>query len=341
MSTETPDPVAAVVWMIRGQWVSMCLRAGVELGLFDHLDEPATVQQLADKTSTDAPSLARLLRALEDLELVTARGNGRYAITPSGETLRTGHPSAVRELALMQTELPNLASWHSLADAVRRGLGVYEAVNGVTSWEHLSANPDQEAIFNAAMARRADLQAAAICSGCDLTGVSTVVDVGGGKGAMLTGLLAAKPHLSGIVADRPDVAAAASEAFASAGLADRARAVAADFFDSVPIGRDAYVLSNVLHDWADDDAISILRTVRAAMAPGARLWIVELVLDAPGRSRAQSRDLHLVDLHMLVLFGACERTSAEYDALLKAAGFGSGALQPTDNHWNVIEARPT
>jgi hypothetical protein len=254
--------------------------------------------------------------------------------------LRTGHPSALRELALMQSRLPNVTSWHSLAEAVRLGTGVYETVNGMAHWEHLSANPDEEATFNTAMARRGAQQAAAILAGCDVTGISTVVDVGGGKGGMLTALLAAQPHLLGIIAERPDVATAAEQTFASAGLASRTQVVAADFFDAVPVGGDAYVLSNVLHDWPDDQAASILRTVRAAMTQGACLWIVEHVLDAPGRSFEDSRDLHLLDLNMLVLFGSRERTSAEYDALLEAAGFGPGALLETGFPWNVIEARP-
>src|SRR4029079_6809689 len=124
----------------------------------------------------------------------------------------------------------------------------------------------------------------------------------------------------GVVADLPHVVADADRTFAAAGLADRARGEAAAFFECVPTGGDAYVVSNVLHDWSDDDCVRILRTVRAAMAPQARLWVVEMVRGSSGRSDAQNRDLHLVDLHMLVMFGARERTADEYGALLAAAG---------------------
>ena len=141
---------------------------------------------------------------------------------------------------------------------------------------------------------------------------------------MLAGLLAASPGLRGIVADRADVAAEAQTYLDDAGLGDRAQGVATDFFTSVPGGGDVYVVANVLHDWADDEAVRILRTIRAAMGPTARLWIVEHVLDSPDRGFEELRDLHLVDLHMLVMFGAQERTSAEYDALLLASGFGAG-----------------
>jgi hypothetical protein len=167
-----------------------------------------------------------------------------------------------------------------------------------------------------------------------------VVDVGGGQGAMLAGLLTQEPSLRGMVADRPEVSAAATARLVEAGLGGRARREPADFFDSVATGGDVYVLSNVLHDWHDPDAVSILRTVRTAMRADARLLIVENVLDAPGRTPSQQRDVHLVDLHMLVMFGARERIKQEYDDLLVAAGFMPSGLAPSPNTWNVMTTQP-
>jgi hypothetical protein len=334
------DPEAALRWLIRGHWVTLSLRATVELGLVDHLDPPATLAHLAGATQADAHALGRLLALLADLGLVTVDAHGVYALTETGELLRRDHPGHLAALVLMQTEMAPLASWQRLSEAIRTGEGVFETVNGQTNWAYLSANPSLEAAFNAAMARRAPMQVAAIRSGCDLTGISTIVDVGGGKGGMLAALLTEEPQLTGVVADRPDVAAAATEYLAAAGLADRAHAAPADFFAAVPAGGDAYVLGNVIHDWNDDDSVAILRTVRSAMRPEARLWLVEVVLDAPDRTPDATRDLHLVDLHMLVMFGARERTKGEYDALLVAAGFEPGRLLVTDSTWDVIESRP-
>ena len=279
----------------------------------------------------------RLLRALVDLGLVERSGDDAYANTSLGATLSVDHPSQLRDLALMQTWLPHIASWTHLADAVRSGSGVFEAVRRRPLWTSLTAEPEVEQRFNGAMARRAGGQAAAVLAAVDLSGVRTLVDVGGGRGALLAALLRAGPELSGVVADRPDVAAEAEAAFAGAGLGDRAHGVAADFFASVPAGADLYLVGNVLHDWDDADCVAILRTVRAAMAPGARLLVVERVLDVDGRPFAATRDLHLVDLHMLVMFGARERTFAEYDALLTAAGFAPAALAGGGPDWNVIE----
>src|SRR4051812_23534222 len=338
MAHESSDPEGSVLSLVRGAWVSQSLRAACVLGIPDLLAEPRRLDELAAAAAADPAALERLLHVLVDLGIADHDG-GRYSATAMGETLRSDHPSGLGSLVVTQTDPLNVAAWGSLADAVRTGGAVFESVNHIEYWDFVGADPERAARFNTAMARRGVAQAAAIRGGCDLADVSALVDVGGGKGGMLVSLLAAEPSLSATVADLDHVAAAADRSFAAAGLADRARGVAADFFVSVPSGGDAYVISNVLHDWSDDDCIRILRTVRAAMDRGARLWVVEMVVGSPGRTPAQSRDLHLVDLHMLVLFGARERTSAEYGDLLAAAGFDRGTLLKTNAAWDVIEAR--
>jgi hypothetical protein len=334
------DPVGTVLWMIRGPWVTMAMRGACVLGVFDVLDEPLTVAEAARRTASDAPTLARLLRLLVDLGLVERVGPDGYRVTETGACLSEGHPSRARDLLLMQATLPNLAAWRALDEAVRSGSGVFEQVNGMSSWEQLAGDPEAQQRFNASMARRASGQIEALLGATDLSDASTLVDVGGGRGAMLTGLLEAFPSLRGTVADQPGVAAEAQTRFVAEGLGDRARGVPCDFFDSVPVGADVYTVSNVLHDWDDDEATAILRTVRTAIPDHGRLLIVEHVLDAPGRSDEQLRDLHLVDLHMLVMFGARERTKAEYDELLAASGFTGSDLAATGTEWNVLEARP-
>jgi hypothetical protein len=333
--TEVDD----VVWMVRGAWVALCVRATCELEIVDALDRPRTLAELAAATSSRPTTLVRLLRVLVDLDLLTVE-DGRYAVTHRGAVLRVDHPSGLRSLALMQTVAPNLTAWTHLADAVRRGGAVFEDLHGLTMWEWLAAHPQEEAVFNAAMARRAALQVVALRCAHDFSQRRLLVDVGGGQGAMLAALLRHEPTLHGLVADRPEVAAAATEALAAAGLGERARGEPTDFFVAVPTGGDVYVLSNVLHDWDDAEALAILRATRTAMGRDAHLLVVENVLDAPGRTQASRRDVHLVDLHMLVMFGARERTKKEYDGLLVAAGFRPAVLGRSPNTWNVLESQP-
>lgn len=334
------DPAGSVLWMVRGAWITMALRAGCVLGVFDLLDEPRDLADLASRTRSDPATLARFLRTLVDLGLLERTGADVHLNTLRGSVLRSDHPSRMRDLVLMQASLPNLEAWAALDEAVRTGSGVYEQVNGAPSWQHLAGDPEAQRIFNAAMARRATAQVAAVLAATDLSAPATLVDVGGGRGAMLAGLLEAQPSLRGVVADQDLVAAEARSAFAAAGLDGRADAVSCDFFASVPAEGDVYTLVNVLHDWGDGEAVAILRTVRAAMPDHARLLVVEHVLDAPGRGFEELRDVHLVDLHMLVMFGARERTQAEYDELLAQAGFTASRLAEPVSEWNVLEVAP-
>jgi hypothetical protein len=333
------DPVNDVIWMVRGAWVTMTLRGSCALGVFDLLDQPRSSAGVAQATGADQATVERLLRLLVDLGLVERRDDDSYANSPTGDVLRIDHPSHVRDLAMMQSWLPNISAWSRLEDAVRSGGGVYEAVNGMPSWEHLSHHPEIERQFNAAMARRSAAQVEAVLAGIELDGVRTVVDVGGGRGAMLAGVLEARPGLTGVVADRPEVAADAETAFAASGLGDRAHGVGADFFESVPVGADLYFLSNVLHDWDDERCVAILGTIREAMGDGSRLVIVEKLLDADGRSFEQTRDLHLLDLHMLVMFGGRERTRAQYDGLLTRAGLPPSGDPFVGQTWDLLETR--
>jgi hypothetical protein len=360
--SDDDDPVSVAAALVRGHLVGLSIRAAVELGVFDAFESgsasigtglhPATpLDVLAARVSLEPGPLTRLLTVLADIGLVvppdasadsgpgagTDPGSPGYQLTRVGATFADGHPSRLRDLVLMRTERPVLDSWQRLAEALRTDAVVFESVNGADYWTHLARHPDQESRFNAAMARRGIEQAEALVSAGALLGTRTLLDVGGGEGAMLAELVRRNPDLAGLVGDRPEVAAAANTAFARQGLSDRARGVPVDFFVEVPAGVDAYALCSVLHDWADEDCRRILRTIRAAMTPGECLWVVERHLDAE-RSADALQELHLMDLHMLVLFGARERTRREYEQLLLSTGFSVTSVS-TGGDWDVIGAR--
>jgi hypothetical protein len=335
------DDLRDVVDLVRGHWRVQALRAAVDLGLVDAMTDPVDASRLATRVGVAPDQLVRLLRVLEDVDLVERDATGGWGLTDRGRLLRTDDASGLRSLLVMQTWPPHLTSWNQLPDALRTGSGTFEAANGAGLWQLMADDPEQSRVFNAAMARRGAWQAAAVREAADLADVTTVVDVGGGRGAMLIALLGEVDSLRGVVADQSHVVPEAEAALAAAGLADRCQALPADFFEAVPSGGDAYVLSNILHDWTDDECVAILRVVRAAMPSHARLWVLERVLDPdPPRERSEQADLHLVDLHMLVTFGARERSVAEYAALLAAAGFTAPDVRVTSVPFDVLESRP-
>jgi hypothetical protein len=329
-------PEQAVARMAKAYRVSCALRAMSVLNLADHLAAgPRTVEDLAVASGTHAPTLTRLLRALIALNLCASDEQGQVRLTPLGDTLRADTSASTKASVRMVTAPWFQRALEDLPTAIRTGEPTFRRIYGAPLWDYLAAHPEDGAIFDTAMTATSATRAAALLATRDLVSVGTVVDVGGGQGRHLAALLAAVPSLRGILADRPGVIVGAPEVLAAAGVTDRCAVVAADFFVAVPTGGDAYVLSQIIHDWPDEEALAILRVCHQAMAPGARLWLLERVMPLGDQIEP---DLALFDLAMLTLLGGKERTAAEYRALLAAAGFTQVAVFPTETDWSVVEA---
>jgi hypothetical protein len=174
-------------------------------------------------------------------------------------------------------------------------------------WDTHGEQPETAALFNDYMTETATRRAAAVLHGYDFTGIATLVDAGGGHGRLLSSILHAYPTMRGILFDLPHVIEAAQGLLTSVGVADRCECVGGSFFESVPGGADAYLLSVVIHDWNDERARTILQNCRAAMGTSGRLLLVERVVPAS----EPSLDVALPDLQMLVGPGGCERTAQE------------------------------
>jgi SAM-dependent methyltransferase len=223
--------------------------------------------------------------------------------------------------------------------AVREGGTAFEQVYGDRFFEYLSRNPEQEAIFQGSMTGRSEDEAGHVVAAYDFGGLGRLVDVGGGHGILLGAILRSAPDLRAVLVDQPAVVEQARRRLAAGGVAGRCELVAGDFFGDLPAGADAYLLSRVLHDWADDDARRILAACRSAMSPGGRLLIVEALL--PERAADQPAVIRM-DLYMLVLLGARERTEAQFRRLLAETGFAVRRVVPTASPagLSVIEAAP-
>ena len=184
------------------------------------------------------------------------------------------------------------------------------------------------------------LVAVAVAATYDFSPLRTVVDVGGGNGALLIGVLKAHPHLRGVVYDRPDVVARARAEIAKHGLEARCDAVGGSFFEEVPRGGDAYLVKHVIHDWDDERAGAILRNCRCAMEPAARLLLVEGVYPARITASTQCRGAAANDVNMLVNTGGRQRSEAEFRTLYDAAGFTLARIVPTPINVCVVEGVP-
>jgi hypothetical protein len=337
MSTQATTPTEELRHLILGFRITRALHVAAKLGIADLLADGArSADDLATACGAHGPSLYRVLRLLASEGVFAQTPDGCFALTPLAEVLRRDAPGSLRPMALFHASPAIWQSWGHLEHAVRTGEPAFDHAHGIDLFGHFRAHPEEGAVFDQLMANQTAPVARAVATAYDFAECATVVDVGGGRGALALGLLAAHPHLRGIVFDQPAVAAGAREAIEAAGLADRCAAVGGDFFAAVPAGGDAHLLKYILHDWDDERCVAILRACRAALPAAGRLLVVELLIPpGDGRSFAKSQDVN-----MLVNLTGRERTAAEYAALFAAAGFALTRTIPVLGELHLIEGRP-
>lgn len=320
--------------MIQGFWVSRAVYVAAKLGIPDLLkDGPKTSEELAQATGMHAPSLYRILRALDSVGVLTEHDPKRFALTPLGATLRTDVPGSLRFFAIEELGENHYPAWEKALYSVQTGAIAFDHVYGASKWQYMSDHPEEAKIFDAAMASFSSVVAAAIVAAYDFSASGTVVDIGGGDGRLLTAILKANTQTRGMLADLPHVAEAAKRRFVAEGLLDRCQIIGVDFFEAVPKG-DTYVLKWIIHDWDDERSAKILSNCRNAMSKDGRILLVEAVIQ-PGSATSFHK---FMDLNMLVMTGGRERTEAEYAALLKSAGLRLSRIVSTQTEMSVIEA---
>ena len=332
---------AALGRMLFGGMVAHLVGAAVRLGLPDALGGgEADTAGLSRRLGTRADTLERLLRALAAVDLVAKSTAGRYALTPAGHLLRTDHPDSLAAVARFYTDALLMDSWRGLAQSVRDGSVAFERMHGMTFFEHLAGSPDRAEVFHNAMADRTRGTARVLPDVYDFGPFTTVVDVGGGDGTLLSAVLARHRHLNGVLLDTPGGAARAPAVLAAAGVADRCSVVSGDFFLSVPAG-DVLLLKSIVHDWDDDRAAAVLSRCREAVSDGGRLLLVEPVL-SDGFGADESAAPFLIDLNMLVNTGGRERTRADFEALCTRSGFMLESVRtlPVSSEYMLVEAVP-
>ncbi|MFF2083856.1 methyltransferase [Nocardia sp. NPDC058176] len=288
----------------------MSIRVAATLGLVEHAGSAgATADQLASRTATSVPALRRLLDHLVtigvfDLEHET----GRYRPTRLGDQMNANSPDGVK-LLLDMTSAGGRAelAFVELLHTITTGAPAYPRRYGREFWDDLDANPGLRSSFDAQMRWRFRDQATQIAERHDWGRYPDLVDVGGGDGTLLTEILRAHPGVRGRVIDLAPTATAATRRFAAAGLADRAGAIAGSFFDPLPGGADAYLLCDILHDWDDEHARTILAGCGRAAGPDGTVVVIEAV-----RGRGVGTAM---DLSMLMCFGGRERTIGELTEL--------------------------
>jgi hypothetical protein len=332
-----PNPTTALLRLINGYQVSQAIHVIAMLFIADLLrDGPRKSEDIAAATDTHADSLYRLLRAVASVDVLEEGDDRTFSLTAIGEGLRSDAPRSLSGWAAYVGRPYYWNAWAHLLDGVETGELPFNQIYGCDIWEYRATRPDESAIFDRAMTTLTGAVNDALFAAFDFGRFRMIVDVGGGNGTLLAGILGAHPGSEGILFDQPHVVVHAEEVLRSAGVASRCRVVGGSFFDGVPEGGDAYVLKAVIHDWADAEAVAILGSCRAAMRSDALLILVERLLAGPNKDPITK----FSDLNMLVAAGGRERTLEQFGALVDAAGFRLQGHTPTATGFNVIEAAP-
>ena len=335
---DTPQDVPPHVEMIRmatGHWLSTLVYTAAKISLADRLaGGPRSAQDVAGATGMNPRALHRFMRTLASFGILTQTDDGAFALTELGATLRKDAPGSALSTVLTMSGPLMTRSFAEFDYSLATGKPATEKVFGMNIFDYLAQHPDQAARFSESMVGIHGGEPPTVAAAYDFSMVGTIVDVGGATGNMLAHILARHPQPRGILFDRPHVVSEAPGLLKAHGVADRVTIVEGNFFEHVPEGGDAYILSHIIHDWTEAQCHTILGNCRKAMKKGAKLLIVEFVLPEGNTPHFGK----LADMVMLAVPGGEERTADEYRTLLDDAGFTMTRVVPTASDVSVVEA---
>ena len=321
--------------MVASCFVSQAISVAARLGLADLVaDKPQTVSTLAAQTNTHERSLYRLLRTLASVGVFAETDPQVFGLTPLAEPLREGVPGSLRDVAIFMGEEWHWRVYGNMPYSVQTGKPAWGYTHGAEVFDYFQQNRAHGEIFNRAMTSLSQQAVPVVVEAYDFQGIKKLVDIAGGHGLLLAGVLKANPGVSGLLFDLPHVIEGAHSLLEKEGVADRVELATGDFFASVPAGADAYMMKHIIHDWDDERALTILRNIRRSIAKNGRLLIVEAVIPTGNEPHLGK----IMDLEMLVSPGGIERTEEDFRKLLGEAGFKLTRVVQTTSPLSIVEA---
>lgn len=328
-------PHAQLIQMGTAFWVSRVVFVAAKLGLADQLAEgPKNADEMAQTMGVHAKSLHRLMRTLASLSILSERVDHRFELTPLGEALRTGAPGSARSTIMALAGQWAWRAWEDFPYSIETGSTAMEKAWGMPIFEFFGTHPQEASYFSEAMNGFHGDEPPAVAEAYNFSEFDTIVDVGGAVGNLLTTILDRHPKPRGVLFDLPHVVREAPKFVEARGHTDCVTIEDGNFFETVPAGGDAYLLSHIIHDWNEDQCLTILANCRKVMKPSSKLLIIEMVLPAGDTPHLGK----MLDMVMLALPGGEERTEQEYGTLLSKAGFHLTQVVPTNSAVSIVEA---
>ncbi len=327
----------SLVDLIQGAVITQAISVAATLGIADVLgDGPLPAEEIAKRVGSDPEATYRLLRTLSGYSVFAVAPDGRFELTPMADALRDRAPDSMRGLAMLMGHPLLWEDWGHLLSSVSTGEASLPKVRGMGAYEFLMANPDYAATFFQGMRAMSESETAPVLAAYDFSRYRTIVDVVGGRGTLLAGILAQSPSSHGVLYDSEFATADAPSLFDAAGVGGRVTIENGGHFDKLPVGADAYVLKHILHDFAEPQCLALLTNVRDAIAPDGTMLVIEYVLNADNQRHLGN----IIDLWLLLLLGAKERTLPQYTELFAKAGLKVIRSVPTTSPVSIIEAVP-
>jgi hypothetical protein len=317
LTRRLAPPPFALFELVSSRWISDAIVAVTRLGVVEALEAgPKAVREIAYEVGANEQALYRVLRALARERIFEERANRVFALTALSRPLLKSAPDSVHNIVKMAGSAWTRSVWARLEDAIRTGGEVFTKVHGKDIWAYLAEHPDEGAVFHGAMSETSREAGPAIAALYDFSQFDTLVDVGGGAGELLAAILEKHPRLRGVLFDMKQPLARAAATFGRHGVGTRVETVEGNLLESVPTGKDAYILKSIVHGMADDAAGALLVRCRDAMRSGGKIFVVENVVPVGDGPYLQWLDLQM----LLASPGGRERTRAEFESLFRGAG---------------------
>jgi len=323
-------PNVALIGMIENLWLAGAISVASELGIADILkDGKKSIGELAKITGTLEDPLYRVMRALASNDIFKESKNKFFTLTPLAAAMQEDQMKYFINQHLSKI---HFQMFGEMLQSVKTGKSYSELFTKDGLFDHIGESSESNVMFNKAMANTSMMQAAAVLPVFSFAGYKSIIDIGGGEGYFLSTILSKYKNLKGIVFDLPHVVGYTQEFFKKHGLSDRAEAVGGSFFELIPPRGDLYMLKNILHDWDDESSLKILKNIRQILSKGARLLIIEAVLEEDNNPSFGK----MTDLLMMVGMNGRERTKAEFNVLFNKSGLSLIKIYPTISPLSIL-----
>ncbi len=337
LQASNENDISKLLQIFAAPWITQSVYVVCSLGIADILkDDEKDVEEISSLVSCNASSLYRILRCLASMGIFAETKPKTFKLTGTAQYLRADHPNSLRSLSMMLSDEWHWCSWGDVLHVVKTGEPAIKHLYGVdNTFNYLKHHPKSCKLFQDAMTNVSQSIHAEVVDVYDFSNFKKIVDVGGGFGALLSSILIRNPHMEGILFDLPHITKEAEKFITNQEFSNRCQTVAGNFFESIPITGDLYMMSHIIHDWDDEDCIQILKNIRKSISSEGRLIIIEAVIPSGNEPHFGK----LLDLDMLIMYPkGRERTLEEFSHLFQVSGFKLNQIIPTNSHVSIIEA---